>query len=36
MDDELVMIGRFARISGLSIHALRHYYILLLLMGNRR
>lgn len=25
MDDELMMIGRFARISGLSIHALRHY-----------
>jgi predicted enzyme related to lactoylglutathione lyase len=25
MDDELISIGQFARLSGLSVHALRHY-----------
>lgn len=24
-DDELMAIGRFARLSGLTVHALRHY-----------
>ena len=35
MSDELLSIGRFARVSGLSIGALRHYHELGLLMPSR-